>query len=372
MGFALFTASTTFNPINFGLSPGDQLQVICVGGGGGGGAWGYTADGASDTSAIHGGTGGTSSFGSYVSALGGMCRSLGTQGQFMGQAPTSTSYTGFGGGGAGGWIPGTQWWGGDGEDLAPIAPETGTVYTYTPLYSLAGYTPFVLSSEFSCILNNLYPTLQLRRLPSVTHSRIYSNQERYAFTVMDAQQLGGGRGTSIASTSSSGSAGLSTLEYALFHGVSGAGYGAGGAGASGFRSCSTSSSYSRYAWGGAGYGGNSGEVRYASVILSSTSAIPISVGGGGSGARSCNGTYNSSSSTYYYANNTTGKNGTTSGGGAKTGTSLDNSGGYGTNPNGGDAYGSPAGTGSISTSTFSYTGGALGAGGASGCVVVFW
>lgn len=33
MGYVLYTASGTFNPSDYGLSVGDPIQVVCVGGG---------------------------------------------------------------------------------------------------------------------------------------------------------------------------------------------------------------------------------------------------------------------------------------------------------------------------------------------------
>lgn len=65
MGFALFESSGTFNPANYGLVVGDTIQVVAVGGGRGGNGSDY------DTGEVHGSNGGTSSFGSFVSAPGG-------------------------------------------------------------------------------------------------------------------------------------------------------------------------------------------------------------------------------------------------------------------------------------------------------------
>ena len=65
MGFALFESSGTFNPANYGLVVGDTIQVVAVGGGRGGNGSDYN-DGET-----LGSNGGTSSFGSFVSAPGG-------------------------------------------------------------------------------------------------------------------------------------------------------------------------------------------------------------------------------------------------------------------------------------------------------------
>lgn len=95
MGFTIFESSGTFNPASYGLKAGDLLQIVCVGGGGQ--ALQNERDGASGV----GTTGGTSSFGSYVTALGGSgsgFSSTGTQGGGKG-APRSGLYQGGGGGG---------------------------------------------------------------------------------------------------------------------------------------------------------------------------------------------------------------------------------------------------------------------------------
>lgn len=65
MGFALFESSGTFNPASYGLIVGDTIQVVAVGGGHGGNGSDYSSG------EVRGSNGGTSSFGSFVSAPGG-------------------------------------------------------------------------------------------------------------------------------------------------------------------------------------------------------------------------------------------------------------------------------------------------------------
>jgi hypothetical protein len=65
MGFALFESSGTFNPASYGLVVGDTIQVVAVGGGKGG-----SGSDNNDGETL-GSNGGTSSFGSFVSAPGG-------------------------------------------------------------------------------------------------------------------------------------------------------------------------------------------------------------------------------------------------------------------------------------------------------------
>lgn len=60
----MFTSSGIFNPADHGLKIGDMLNLICVAGGASG--CGYNG-----TTAYAGNPGGNSSFGNFLSALGG-------------------------------------------------------------------------------------------------------------------------------------------------------------------------------------------------------------------------------------------------------------------------------------------------------------
>ena len=108
MGFALFDQSGTFNPLDYDLSVGDVLEVMCVGGGGGGACF--------QPATASGGNGGPSSFGSYLTALGGYGASaggywLGTPTQYMTKGSGASGYSNsstpglycYGGAGGGGW-----------------------------------------------------------------------------------------------------------------------------------------------------------------------------------------------------------------------------------------------------------------------------
>lgn len=117
MGFVLFGEAGTFEfkPTDYGLVPGDQCIVFCVGGGGGGGG---------SVSSLHmGASGETTSFGSVLSALGGAGGSLTSQPN----EPTGGSLGGTNrGGGGGGWYPGAPITGGSGisgnvTDLIAVA-----------------------------------------------------------------------------------------------------------------------------------------------------------------------------------------------------------------------------------------------------------
>ena len=68
MGFQLFESSGTFKPTDWGLKVGDVITVICVGGGASGG---HCSGTAGSITATAGANGGTTSFGSYCTAVGG-------------------------------------------------------------------------------------------------------------------------------------------------------------------------------------------------------------------------------------------------------------------------------------------------------------
>lgn len=86
-GPIVITASTTFDATQYGLKPGDKLNVVCIGGGGGGGRGGYDAE---DEYAYPGNPAGQN--GGYGSG--------GKGGQ--GQAHYSTGHLNQSGGGGGG------------------------------------------------------------------------------------------------------------------------------------------------------------------------------------------------------------------------------------------------------------------------------
>ena len=92
MGMRIFETSGNFNPADYGLLAGDVVDVICVGGGqAGGGGPGETIVDA-----------GESSFGSYVSSSSGAIMGRGEQLSAGGAC------------GAGGYLPGVPFYGGNG------------------------------------------------------------------------------------------------------------------------------------------------------------------------------------------------------------------------------------------------------------------
>lgn len=99
MGMAIFESSSNFNPANHGLKIGDEINIICVGGGQGGMHFYSSADGSK---AGDGGNGAASSFGNIVTAKGGSQ----TTGQYI--KPPNRNIIG----GSGGFILGVNDWGG--------------------------------------------------------------------------------------------------------------------------------------------------------------------------------------------------------------------------------------------------------------------
>ena len=230
MGFVIFENSGTFNPSSYGLSVGDSINIICVGGGEPGNSVSLFANSSSAcVSSISYGTGGASSFGSYLTAQGGstsLKSGMGTGG---------SGSCGQGGGGAGGWLPGVQIFGGNGG----CAAASTTAPTTLPDYY--GHNPSGLGGIGG-----------INYVNGITIPNPYANLRRYS---------GGNKG-------SGGSMG-----------AGGNGYGAGGGGAAILTSHRVDgSTYFYYA---DGMGGNSGELKIATVILSDTNGIPVSVGSGG-------------------------------------------------------------------------------------------
>lgn len=237
MGFALFTASGTFKPSDYGLVPGDVLSVVVVGGGGGG--CGYDDDveyGAPGTA------GGASSFGSYITAAGGgsgnkVGQSLGGYGDNEYKA---------GGGGAGGWYPGEQ------------------------MVNCPGFRGF---------LRGISPA-ELMMSPSNGGCGGFCRPASTDADIVPTYGTSGGGGGaaepgSLAGVGGAGGTGLisdnATQSDNYASGGGGAGYGAGGGGGG----------RKRYYY--AGSGGNSGIVTQKMVTLPSMSAIPVTVGAGGAG-----------------------------------------------------------------------------------------
>lgn len=230
MGYVLFTSSGTFKPADYGLAPGDTIQIAAIGGG---------AGGAGTTT--YGTAGRASSFGRILTAPGGTaCTNKTTPGALSeGMLPGNNytvamskpasgdigSYSGISGQGGPGWMPGeprryyelllSQVMSGSSGDITarnPIAVWQGAANT--PKQQAATTIPLGATS------------------PNWTNNWDGNPKEYY------------------------------------YNGPGGRGYGAGG-GASKDR-----------------IGGNSGALRFASYVLPNTNGIAVTVGNGGTGGTS--------------------------------------------------------------------------------------
>lgn len=234
MGFILYEKTGTFNPLDHGLSVGDVITVVVVGAGGGGAGITGTNENVTPNTTESGTVGGTSSFGSIVSALGGgggekmtwngMLGVQSKQGQML-AAPGSYIYQpdgayGYGSAGGGGyWFDGSV--------------RTQRKYGDLDSRNLGGY--FVDTDTE----NNNNP-----------------------LGIGGPQAKGGKPGGLYA--------------YGVC-GPGGGGYGAGGGGAYKRHSKDDpASNYDAWVWGG-----NSGEVKIMTYKLTSVSSIPVTVGLGG-------------------------------------------------------------------------------------------
>ena len=378
MGFALYTKSGTFNPVTFGLSPGDQIYVVVVGGGGGGGL-GYNA-----TESAPGGSGGTSSFGSYLTALGGSGgvsynATQGTQGRFLGGC-----YSSMGGGGAGGWLPGYEVFGGDAPSSLEVYSSALDSMGHINLPEFAGYCGsrgfpafYLFAGDFSTarypagfVIHTHGPQRAAKwnaMAIANSTSSVSAPQSESTYLTMSSRNNGTKNLAHFVSGGNSSVGVQSRYNYlsSFYQNIGGVGYGAGGAGGSYYYYYTSSNYSSAMSYGG--YGGNSGEIKMQMIQLTSTSSITVTIGGGGSGGA---GSYHSYSTTTYNSF-TPGKNGTAGAPGAATSSvSGGNAGGYGDNPSGGTALCTTIGSASNGTEACALNNAA--GGGASGCVAIYW
>lgn len=355
MGFALFDQSGVFNPLDYGLSVGDRLEVMVVGGGGGGGA--------TQSAQPQGGNGGPSSFGSYITALGGYGCSAGTTAtgkwrgtptQYMTMGCTGTGYNSnstpgynsYGGGGGGGWwydsprlhaVPsifltnqgGTS---SNTDYTVPVNLDRGAGTAGTNGFRSTIPSNYASSSHFS--LN--WPSNSMWQPVLQSMSNTYING-----VFVPGIPVAGGTSWYNYNSYNSDLLPYPTRSEARSYdyGTGGLGYGAGGG------SCSTTQQYRP--------GGCGGELRRASVILDSVSPISVSVGGGGAG-----GCVYYTSGTGYVAKH--GGDGSAGAAGVPA-IAYGCPGGYGTMI--------PVPTQSINNTNYQcYVGG----GGAGGCVAIWW
>lgn len=252
MGYTLFTASGTFSPSTYGLNAGDLIHIKCVGGGGGGG--GSISSGATN--------GGTSSFGSILTAVGGnagigganvlptqqdgSCR--GGMASVSMSLPYGTSWYTLclGGTGGHGWVPGMH--------IPLIAGNVGSIIGISIVGSgtsgLYMY-PTGLASGGSAILE----------VGGMLAPMVFSSGSRSSVN-----------GDPTASTAPYGHYGAAycNSSYAM-GGPGGLGYGAGGGGNADYRN------------GYYGSGGNGGCITDKDYLLPNLNNIAVTVGAGGVG-----------------------------------------------------------------------------------------
>lgn len=336
MGFKLFDQSGTFNPFDYGLSPGDVIHAVVVGGGGGGC---YNTN-----TKAYGGNGASSSFGNFVTALGGYGATYnktlpwrGTPTQYM----TKGSYQGesgdyrIGGTGGGGWYPGLHRHDATSFIWYQTSLTGSQYYTITPEITIeadrhTGGAPGRIyknnSTNYFCYLPKVITNdYWSARIISYSTSQVTAQ-----FVPCTPVAGGGGDNNWYSYTGIPYGPGRSYNE-----GNGGLGYGAGGG----------SVSPVNYTAGGCG-----GELREGDYRLTSVDAITITVGGGGSGG----GYYNNNSKAY------AGNDGSAGAAGAAF-----------------NQYGCPGGYGTMiptpnsifNNNNYTYY---VAGGGAGGCVALWW
>lgn len=256
MGFTIFESSGTFNPSTYGLTPGDVLHIIAVGGGAGGcgAANNYTP----------GTNGGASSFGSVLTAAGGLAPSNSAPvtpqtGSFRGaqgiagrigilygaNIDISSNVSVFGGCGADGWIPGV-------------------------CMGRSGFSSMIFAHS-QYIGSSSVGVLSQDKLGHT--SNFLFTGSGYSGPLMSATPSG---------TQQAGSGGIyvdygsGETKILAISGAGGIGYGAGGGGGC----CSY---YAAGAYVNAGAGGNSGVIAQKDYVLTSTASVSVTVGLGGAG-----------------------------------------------------------------------------------------
>lgn len=380
MGFALFDQSGTFNPSDHGLSPGDTIYALAVGGGGGGAAAYICTNSyavAPGLTGYAGGKGGTSSFGSYLSALGGSggvttsslssLRNLqGKQGGALGGLGATCNSFPIAAGGAGGWLPGGPQEPCAGQNALVIETSASWDFIYqigAPKGTGSPGSVYIYSSS-SYAKPALFEPSSMWQYELLKHTFTASDVSLSAVPVAYGKVR-------------AGTAMIEGNTHDIRCGRGGRGYGAGGGSVS-----ENVNSAGRNSTGTHDYacGGNAGEIKSSIIQLTSIDPIAVTVGGGGGGAAAA---YTYSRSTAYARYTATGygagNNGAAGSGGAAralvvsyyTANSTDASSQYTQNSGAGGYGGSTAEkTDALLVSDGKYC--ACGGGGAGGCVAIWW
>lgn len=219
MGYVLFTSSGTFKPADYGLAPGDIIQITAIGGGAGGAGRGGL-----------GSAGSASSFGKILTAPGGTaCTDEETSGALSeGMLPgTNTAIT--------------YKLSGEGSDRWGVCGQGGP-----------GWMPGEAREYFELLCQLAYNTSG-----DIVDGAISWQKASPSFTQQNASVIP--FGASSVAMARDGN------DFFYCQGVGGRGYGAGGG-----------APYD-------GIGGNSGALRHASYKLPNTNNIAVTVGNGGKG-----------------------------------------------------------------------------------------
>ena len=276
MGFLLFTESTVFNPINYGLQAGDNIFVVAVGGGGGAGGARYNSRNPYNVShAATGGAGAASSFGEYVSAPGGAGGGGGVQ--------NGSNYLTGGNYSKPGWFP----W----LESHPISDREPLISSWVPQQFLDQSVAHVTVglSGFRFFNNNYtyntYAPQQTyvfqQNTSSITRSTVTKVSKDYdevpwaAFQVQMVNDY-----PCIQFRTLSKEIPTAGLGYCYYGGASGITFGSIGYGAGGTGSCVTAANNSfPYS-----LQGTTGSIVKKMITLADVSPIAVSVGGGGGSA----------------------------------------------------------------------------------------
>lgn len=238
MGYVLYTASGTFNPASYGLTAGDTVQVVCVGGG----ASGTVLRGITNKA------GSASSFGSYATAPGANAHIIAssklTYGALVtgGRIGISNDVHCRGSMGAPGWLP----------DIGYV-PMPNAVYGFAP--------------------NDKMTVIDYSASKGPYDYAPYSA----GINALNRRGVGYAGCGQLQANVRSDSTGMFQFYYLLFtHRPGGMGFGAGGGG-----TYFSNDFYSTGTLYDTSAGGNSGGVVEATVTLSSSAAIAVTVGSGG-------------------------------------------------------------------------------------------
>lgn len=245
MGMVIFESSGVFNPGKYGLSPGDLIQIVCVGGGASGA-------GAGKGSYFPGSAGGASSFGSILSAAGGTAMSGGFTNILYVSHDVNSNNVGVydhyfaGWPGQGGWLPGV-----------------GALYSFSPSVIVTE------GSMLSCA-------------PSYGKGATSWGGRCTAGTGTGTVTGTAGSYMGVGSRGSAGSGYYANSDSGYHYYYAAGTGGSGGYGAAGPGGCCADKTYGVIC----AYGGNAGRIKTLDYAITSMAEIAVTVGAGGTASGS--------------------------------------------------------------------------------------